>query len=223
MFSKVPISEGGNFSTEPQEIALQSSMPASIPLSLIAEEPHHQPMRPQYTYLPSSSAPRHMSMSASSHLPADHASNIPRYLDDVRPAKAARVGLNTVASSGSVGPNDSTPDYRYGSYGSVNSATGDVIPATYGPEGTGATATGSRDVYPPPPQGWRPATSDTSHSVSYTGGDSRTYAASYDHYKGRPSAGQVKEDPGQASHPGPYGSGHRGSFDAMNNYSWSSN
>ena len=223
VYSKVPISGGSNFSTEAQEMPLQTSMPPSVPLSLISEEQHQQPpMRSPYPYVPSSTAPRQMPMTASPHSSADGTSNVPRYVDDGRPAKAPRsAGHQTVPSSGSIANGEPPSDYRYGSYGQVNSGSGDVLGSHYGPEASAPNASGQRDMYPPP-QGWRPATSEHhSPPAPFAGSDARAYSSSYDQYKSRPSEPRIKGEPGQPGQPEPYASGHRGSFDGMNNYSWS--
>lgn len=220
MYSKVPISGGGNFSAEPQELPLQTSMPPSVPLSLISEEQHQQPMRPQYTYVPSSTAPRQMPMATAAHGGADGASNVPRYVDDGRPAKTPRSASHqTLPSSGSMANSETPSDYRYGSYGQVNSGGSDVLAPHYGAEASAPHAAGQRDVYPPP-HGWRPTTTEHNPSVPFAGSDARAYGSSYDQYKSRPGEPQTKGEQGQPGQPEPYSGGHRGSFDAMNNYSW---
>lgn len=217
MYPKVPVSGSGTYSAEPQEIPLQTSMPPSVPLSLISEEQHQQPMRSQYTYAPSSAAPRQMPMAPSAHGSSDSPSSIPRYVDDGRPAKAPRsAGHQSAPASGSAASSETAPDYRYGSYGQVGSGAGEVLPPHYGTESSASSSAGHRDVYPPP-QGWRPATGE--HG-SYAGSDTRPYGTSYDQYKSRPSDPQAKAEPGPPGQSEHYGSGHTGSFDNMNNYSW---
>lgn len=216
MYPKVPVSGSGTYSAEPQEMPLQTSMPPSVPLSLISEEHQTQPMRSQYTYAPSSAAPRQMPMTSSVHGSGGSPSSIPRYVDDGRPAKAPRSsGHQTGPTSGSAASSETAPDYRYGSYGQVNSGAGDVLPPHYGTEPPASSSTGHRDVYPPP-QGWRPT---TGQHGSYAGSDARPYGT-YDQYKSRPSDPQARTEPGPPGQSEHYGSGHTGSFDNMNNYSW---
>lgn len=211
IYSKVPLA-GTNFNAEPHEMPLQTTLPPSVPLSLIAEE-GQQPMRSQYTYVSSSSAPRQMPMNTPQGGDGT-ASNVPRYMDDGRATKAARSGNGQpVSSTDSINSGAST-DYRYGSYGSVTSGGSDALPPAYGTETTAASTAGQRDVYPPP-QNWRPP--EQSSTVPYGSTDPRAYGTGYDQYKPSPGDGQAKREQGQ---PDAYGGTHRGSFDTMNNYSW---
>lgn len=196
---------------------LQTSMAPSVPLSLISEDQHQPPMRGQYTYVPSSTAPRQLPMTASPQSGTDSASSVPRYVDDGRPAKTSRNASHH--SGGSVGNSEAHSDYRYGSYAPVNNG-GEVIPPNYGAESSTSNATSQRDVYSSS-QGWRTTAGEQSATVAYAGNDGRAYASSYDQYKNRPADSQVKSEPGQTSHPDAYGVSHRGSFDGLANYSWS--
>lgn len=212
LYSKVPMS-GSNFSADAHEMPLQTTMPPSVPLSLIAEE-GQQPMRSQYTYVPSSTAPRQMPMNAPVQ-GTDGTSNVPRYVDDGRAAKTARSGSGQPVSSTDSINSGTPPDYRYGSYGSVTSGGTDVLPPAYGSETSApTTAAAQRDVYPSP-QNWRPA--EQGSTMPYGSTDPRSYGTTYDHYKPGSNDGQVKREQGQ---PDAYGGTQRGSFDSMNNYSW---
>lgn len=199
IYSKVPMS-GSSFSAGSHEMPLQSTMPPSVPLSLIAEE-GQQPLRSQYTYVPSSTTPRQMPIGQG----PEATSNVPRYVDDGRAAKTARSSSGQPVSTADSITSGTPPDYRYGSYGSVAGGSSDILPTAYAAETSAPSSTSQRDVYPPP-QNWRPA--DQSSAT-----DPRSYGSAYDQYK--PGDAQVKREQGQ-----PDAYPHRGSFDAMNNYSW---
>jgi hypothetical protein len=213
MFSKGSLSGGNNFGGEGQDLPLPTTLPASVPLSLISEEPAHS-VRSPYVYAPSSSTPRHLPMSS---LGPDTTSSVNRFVDDGRPSKTPRLSNGpSTASSGSNGGTVTSPDYRYGSFTSVHGGTGDVLASAYGADpAVGGTGT-QRDVYAGQQQGWRPPSG--TDSTSYGGSDGRPYGSSYDLYKHRSSDAQSKSDSGHGSHVDAYS--HRGSFDSSANYSW---
>lgn len=153
---KLPLSGANSFTTEPQEMGHQTTMPA-MQLSLAAPDHNQQPpIRTQYAYVPSgTTAPPQLSISTT----ADNLS-VPRYVDsNPRPAKSPRHGSHQ--SIGSVAHTESSPEYRYGPpapYGSVSSSTADISPHSqhpptpYSQAGVGGTGTGSGAGTPSLPQ-----------------------------------------------------------------------
>ncbi|KAI6782924.1 Transcription factor-like protein [Emericellopsis cladophorae] len=186
MYSKVSLAGGSNFGGEGQDLPIPTTLPASVPLSLISEEP------------------------GSMH----------RFVDDGRPSKALRLGSGpSTASGGSVAGTATSPDYRYGSFASATSGSGDVMAPTYGTDGSVGGAAAQRDAYSGQ-QGWRHPSD--ANAVPYGGSDARSYgSSSYDQYKPRSGEIQPKSEPGQGSHLDAYS--HRGSFDGTGNYSWGNN
>lgn len=212
MYQKLPLAGGSGFNTETPDMPLQTTMAPSVPVGLISED---RPIGSQYTYAP----PRHLPLGASSQPGADSAVSVPRYVDDGRPSKAPRTGAHqTVHSSSSIPASETAGEYRYGSYTPVSNGAGEVNPPNYVAETTTPHSAPSRELYQSPPT-WTSSGAESSSTVAYAAHDGRPYA--YDQYKDRPSSGgpQIKAG-GPASHPEPYNGGHRGSFDAMNNYSW---
>jgi len=219
MYQKVPLAGGSNFSAEGAEIPLQTTMPQPVQMGLISED-QQQPMRSQYTYVQSGSAPRHMPLGSSAQPSSDHAANVPRYVDDARPAKVSRTtGHQSVHGSGNLAANDAPAEYRYGSYAPAANGGGEVGQPNYVAEPAVTNPAPSRELYQSP-QTWTTTAAEASPTVAYAGHDGRPYA--YDHYKSRPGSSQQIKAGGHASQPEPYGGGHRGSFDGMNNYSWGS-
>jgi hypothetical protein len=216
------MSGGTSFGAEQHEMQLPTSMAPSVPLSLISEEQHSQPMRSQYTYVQSTNPPRQLSVSASAPGGPSSGVNVPRYMDEARPPKSSHgAGHQSVHSSGSMANSETPSEYRYSSYAAVNNGTGDVSSQNYGSETSGASHGASRDVYPPPAT-WTTTAGEPAATGAYASHDGRPYASPYDHYKSGSSGSQVKVESSQTSHADAYSGGPRGSFDAMNNYSWSS-
>lgn len=215
MYQKVPLSSGSSFSAETAEMPLQTTLPPSVPVGLLSED---RPMGSQYTYAPA----RHLPLGASSQPGADSAVNVPRYVDDGRPSKAPRTGgHHTVHGSGPMPPAGEAPaEYRYSAYTPVTNGAGEVGQPNYVPESTTPHSAPSRELYQSSPA-WTTSGAEPSSTVAYAAPDGRHYA--YDQYKDRPNSGapHIKAG-GHGSHPEPYNGVHRGSFDAMNNYSWGS-
>ncbi|CAI6100363.1 unnamed protein product [Clonostachys chloroleuca] len=220
LYQKVPTSSGASFSTDPQETSLQTAMAPSGPLSLLSDDDHSQPIRPQYTYIQSSTTPRQMAMDPTTQIGPDSAVNVPRYVDEGRPTKAFRnAGHQSVHSSGSIGNSDSTSEYRYGSYTTIPSTSTEIPQPSFNSDAPVTSQGGQREIYPPT-QSWTTSSGGDSSILAYSGTEGHPYTSPYDHQKSRVSGPQIKGE-GQTSQPESYSSGHRGSFDAMNNYSWS--
>lgn len=214
MYQKLPLSSGSSFNTEAPEMPLQTSLPPSVSVGLLSDD---RPLGSQYTYAPA----RHLPLGASSQQGADNAVNVPRYVDDGRPSKAPRTGGHpAVHSSGSMPAGEAPAEYRYGAYTPVSNSAGEVNPPSYVSESSTPHSAPSREIYQSP-QTWTTTGAESSSILAGTAPDGRHYA--YDHYKDRPSSGgpQIKAG-SHGSHSEPYNGVHRGSFDAMNNYSWGS-
>lgn len=200
---------------------LQTSMPPPVPLSLVPNEQSQPPLRSPYTYVGSATTPSHVSSNTTPPASSDGL-NVPRYVDNARPAKAPRTsGHQSVPSASSITNTEASPEYRYATYAGVGSNQSDVSPSNYPPDASGPTSAPTRDYYPPS-GAWTTSAGEHNPSVGYTsGGDARGYSYGHDQYK--PSAtgpAAAKPDPNQPGAP-VYGSTPRGSFDNMNNYSWS--
>ncbi|PHH71240.1 hypothetical protein CDD82_6668 [Ophiocordyceps australis] len=135
---------------------------------------------------------------------ADNSSmSMPRYVDsNPRPSKSPRQsGHQSVHSGGSVGDSTGTAsssDYRYGS--------------------TGASSyRGSENAYPPS-SSWATTSSEHSSSSAYAAADARSYSfSSHEPYRAGGTIPPLKHEPNSSV----YSGGPRGSFDSINNYSWS--
>lgn len=214
-YPKVPLSGTSNYTSEPQEMPLQTSMPPPVPLSLVSNDQTQPPLRSPYNYAPPSTT--------TPPAGTDSALSVPRYVDNPRPTKSPRHSSHqSVHSASSAANPDASPEYRYGAYAPVNSGSGDVAQASYPADATGPTSAPPRDYYPSTGT-WTTTAGEQNSSVGYAGGDGRGYSFTHDQYKaGTPGAPPVKADPSQPGAQAVYGGGPRGSFDAMNNYSWSS-
>lgn len=137
--------------------------------------------------------------------------SVPRYIDNGRATKSPR-HHSQQSVHGSMSSADSPADYRYGSYRASISGASDATTTGYG----GDTGASSREYYPSSGLTSGP---EPSPSIAYTGGDGRPY--SFDMHKTGSSGLSAKHE---SALPGPlYGAGSRGSFESMNNYSWSTN
>ncbi|RCI07449.1 hypothetical protein L249_4548 [Ophiocordyceps polyrhachis-furcata BCC 54312] len=146
-----------------------------------------------------------------SERPHYSAFSMPRYVDsNPRPSKSPR---QSVHSSGSLAAaTDSSSEYRYGPYG--RTATAD-----------GASSSSSQSTYPPP-SSWTTATATATATTTTTTtassdsnlayADPRPYSFAHEPYK--TVMPPLKSEAGGGSL---YPPGSRGSFDSMNNYSWS--
>ncbi|KAI4599588.1 hypothetical protein KJ359_002035 [Pestalotiopsis sp. 9143b] len=212
-YQKLPISGGPAYSTEPQDMPLQATMPP-VQVSMVANEP---PIRTQYAYVGNTTAPPQLSIPATAMSSGSNDSlSVPRYVDSARPAKSPRHSTHQSVHSGSSLNNDAS-EYRYGSsYVPVTHHTpGDLSSSSY-PAGDSGSAGGhaqppSREYYPPTTT-WATTTSEPNASVhSYHNTDSRPYTYS-DQYKTGHAMPPLKTDPnqGQTSYGG-----------QLNHYSWS--
>ncbi|PFH56670.1 hypothetical protein XA68_16178 [Ophiocordyceps unilateralis] len=199
-YPKLPLSGASGFGTEPAEMPLPTTMAPSVPLPLPGNDATSSSLRSHYSY--GSSAPP---LAGSS---VDSAFSMPRYVDsNPRPSKSPRQSSHhSVHSSGSLAATDSSSEYRYGPYRTGAGADG-------GPP--------SQSTYPPP-SSWTTTTTTTtsssepSSSLAYA--DARSYSFAHEPYKtGSSAIPPLKNEPGSSV----YGGGSRGSFDSMNNYSWS--
>lgn len=229
-YQKMPMSGTQNFTAEPQDMPLQTSMP-SVQLSLAAQDQQQPPIRTQYaTYVQSTSAPPQMSLSAT----ADSSLSVPRYMDDgQRPSKSPRhAGHQSVHSTSSITNDSPSNEYRYGPpYVGVNSAPADISnqshqSSTFAPAGqdhgsapssAATTAPPPRDYFPPS-QSWTTTAGESSASnVSYTNGDHRPYAFPEQYKTGH--SGAAKPDSHLPAPPHSAPGVYQGQ--PLNHYAWS--
>lgn len=221
-YPKVPLSGTSTFTSEPQELPLQPSIPPPVPLSLVSNDHSQPPMRSPYPYVQSTNAAPQLSTNSGSS-GAHDSSLVPRYVDNSRPAKSPRHPAHQSIHSTSSVANEQSPEYRYGSYAPVNNGSGEIAQPGYAHEAAGQTSAPPRDYYPPSGT-WTTTAGEHTSSVGYTSGDVRSYSFPHDQYKGGPQGpSAVKHEQGQPGHPAVYNAAPRGSFDAMNNYSWGGN
>ncbi|KAG5996308.1 hypothetical protein E4U43_002890 [Claviceps pusilla] len=193
-YSKLPLSGPSGFTNEPQELPLHTSMASSVPLPLSSSEHGQSGLRSQYNYT-TTSTPQISGSSVS--LGSDNAFSMPRYMDgNPRPSKSPRHQSHpSVHSSSSIQQGEGS-DYRYSSFRGISSGVGDVSPGGHPPAG--------RDYYPSAST-WTTTAGESSSSLSYASHDARSY----------PGVPPLKQDSTSS-----YNSSARGSFDSMNNYSW---
>ncbi|KAF6808374.1 NDT80 like DNA-binding family protein [Colletotrichum sojae] len=223
-YHKVPLSGGTSFSTEPQDMPLQTSMP-SVQLSLVSHDQQQPPIRTQYAYVQSTTAPPPLSVPATAVASSDNALNVPRYVDNPRPTKSPRHASHpSIHSTGSLANNESSPEYRYGSsYGGVGSNPGDMSSSGYKQEPAASHAAPPRDYYPPS-SSWTTSAGEPASTVAYTSGEGRPYAGFPEQYAGGSAAPAPKQEQGGPAPPAAgYSGAHRGSFDGMSHYSWNAN
>lgn len=222
-YAKVPLSGGNNYTAEPQEMPLQTSMP-SVQLSLASSD--SQPaIRTQYAYAPSTTAPPPQLSIPSQG--GDNSLSVPRYVDsNPRPSKSPRhANHGSVHSAGSLSNNDSAGEYRYAnSYHDValnnsNTNSSGEMTSSYATE---PNPPPPRDYYPPS-NTWTSTAGGPNSTVSYTTGEARTYTYP-EPYKGGSTTGSAAPPPPPsrvnttpaATNAPVYGSG-------LNHYSWSTN
>lgn len=222
-FPKLPLTGTGTFTAEPQELPLQTSMEPSVQLGLVTTDQTQPPIRPQYTYVHSTTAPPQLPLHTAPLSGHETALSIPRYVDNPRPTKSPRhVSQPSIRSASSIA-NESSPEYRYGSYASVNASPSDVTQPAYNAESSAGAAAPARDYYPSSGT-WTTTAGEASSSVAYTNNDGRPYPFTQEQYKSTASGtSPAKTDSSQSQAPSVYSGGPRGSFDAMNQYSWSGN
>lgn len=195
-YSKLPLSGSSGFTNEPQELPLHTSMTSSVPLPLATAE-HGQPgLRSQYNYT-STSTPQISGSTVT--MGSESAFTMPRYMDgNARPCKSPRhQSHQSIHSNGSIQHAEGGPDYRYGSFRGMSSGVGDVSPGGNPPAG--------RDYYPSA-NTWTTTAAEPGSNPSYASHDGRSY----------PGVPPLKQETPS------YNSTARGSFDSVNNYSWSS-
>ncbi|KJK91152.1 hypothetical protein H633G_05010 [Metarhizium anisopliae BRIP 53284] len=192
-YPKLPLSGSSGFATETQELPLQTSIGSSVPLPLATADQPQPGIRSQYNYT-TTSTPQLPGSTVT--LGGDSGFSMPRYVDsNPRPSKSPRhQGHQSVHSNGSI-HNTEGPDYRYNAFRGISNGVGDVSP--------GGSAAPSRDYYPPA-HTWTTTAAESSSSLSYAGNDGRSYSG----------VSPLKHEPA------PYSNSARGSFDTMNNYSW---
>ncbi|CEJ81108.1 Putative VIB-1 [[Torrubiella] hemipterigena] len=93
-------------------------------------------------------------------------------------------------------------------------------PSEYRYNGAGGAG---RDYYPSSATGWTTTAGEQASSLAYAGNDARTYSFSQEQYKAGPSPLSSKQDAALSGSTPVYGAAPRGSFESMNNYSWSTN
>lgn len=219
-YHKVPMPGSTNFTSEHQEMPLQTSMP-SVQLSLAATEPQ-PPIRTQYAYAPSSAT-------APSPMPGqpDNSLSVPRYVDNnPRPSKSPRhANHESVQSAGSVANSEAPGEYRYGApyhdstLNSNSNHPSSEIPSPYASE---TNQPPPRDYYPPS-SSWTSTAGGPHATAAYANGEARTYTFP-EPYKGGnapapaaapPAPPPPKVNTGTAATTAPvYNSG-------VSNYSWS--
>jgi hypothetical protein len=237
-YQKMPLSGAPSFTAEPQEMPIQPTSMPSVQLSLVAQEQQQPPIRTQYaTYVQSTSAPPHLSLSAT----ADNSLNVPRYVDNnPRPSKSPRhASHQSVASS--ISNDTASGEYRYGPppvYGTSEMSPQSQHPpaqgasAAYGtpsqdtasapPSATAPNAPPPRDYFPPS-QSWTTTAGEPSApSVSYTngsapGGADRPYAFPSVKSEPHPPPPGPPQQQTQQSHGAPSAGGLYGS---VGHYAW---
>lgn len=213
-YHKVPMPGNTNFSTEPQEMPLQTSMP-SVQLSLAASEPQ-PPIRTQYAYAPTSAG-------APPPMPGhpDNSLSVPRYVDNnPRPSKSPRhANHESVQSAGS----EAAGEYRYGAPyhdSTLNSNSNPASSEMHSPYVSETNPPPPRDYYPPSST-WTSTAGGPHATSAYANGEARTYTFP-EPYKGGnapppaaapPPPPLPKVNPGTAATTA-YGNG-------VSSYSWS--
>lgn len=220
-YHKVPMPGSANFTAEPQEMPLQTSMP-SVQLSLPASEPQ-PPIRTQYAYAPSpTTAPSAMPGQPDSSL------SVPRYVDsNPRPSKSPRhANHESVHSAGSIANSEAAGEYRYGApyhdsaLSSTSNPTSGEVPSPYVQE---ANQPPPRDYYPP--SGTWTSTAGPPHATTaaYANGESRAYTfpESYKGGNAPPSASTPAPPPLPKMHTGSATPTAPVYNNGVSNYTWS--
>ncbi|KAI1391036.1 p53-like transcription factor [Hypoxylon trugodes] len=238
-YQKMPLSGTSNFTQEPQEMPMQTSMP-SMQLSLAATEQQPPAIRTQYAYVQGTSAPPQLSVTTTSiGSSSDHGNlSVPRYVDsNPRPTKSPRhASHQSVPSTSSMSNNNDTSEYRYGpsGYVPVNSNSNELNSAsTYSANSASDGASGAASAggapssagghsqqqqqpqsQQPPPRDYYPPTTSWTTAGEHS-------SATVHSYHGSGTAGSDNSRPyafpGKSDHPpapGSYAS-------TLNHYSWS--
>ena len=199
-YHKVSLSGSSSFGAESQELPLTASI-SSVPLPV---EQTEQGVRPQYPYMQSTPSASQISGGG------DAGMGVHRYGDSSRPTKSSRgAGHQSVHSNGSVA-NEPT-EYRYGAYAPASSSSVGATASGYGSEASAHQSESQREYYAPP-SNWTTTSGEGRSTTAYAGGHERSY---------QPAPHPVKSEPAPGVPHSEYSSTSRGSFDGMNNYSWS--
>jgi hypothetical protein len=98
-----PLAGTASFPAESQGMPIQSSMEPPVPLSMVTNDSEHPPVRSQYTYMQTTTAPPQLSIQTTPLGGHEQAMNIPRYVDNPRPLKSPRhMSHPSIRSAGSV-------------------------------------------------------------------------------------------------------------------------
>ncbi|OTB19020.1 hypothetical protein K445DRAFT_54470 [Daldinia sp. EC12] len=213
-YQKMPLSGTSNFTQEPQEMPMQTSMP-SMQLSLAATEQQPPSIRTQYAYVQGTSAPPQLSVTTTSMgSSSDHGNlSVPRYVDsNPRPTKSPRhASHQSVPSTSSISNSNDTSEYRYGPSGA-----GPTGPASSAPSSAGGHShhQQTQSQQPPPRDYYPPTTSWTTTAGEPSSATVHSYhnSAATGNESSRPYAFPSKSDHPPA--PGSYAS-------TLNHYSWS--
>lgn len=216
-----PIAGTTSFATESQGMPIQTSMESSVPLSMVSSDAEHPPIRSQYTYMHSTTAPPQLSIHTTPTGGHEHALSIPRYVDNPRPLKSPRhMNQPSIRGSSSIANTESSPDYRYGSYAPVNTSPSEVAQTPYNAESSGPSSGSGREYYPPPTT-WASGAGEQNSSMAYHSHETRSYPFPSDQYKNTTTGTSPAKT--ESSQSQAYSGGPRGSFDTVTQYSWSGN
>jgi hypothetical protein len=230
-YPKLPLSSSGSYTTEPQEMPLQSQMPP-VPLSMTGNDPQAS-IRTQYAYVPPT-GPAPIATS-------DSALSVPRYVDsNPRPTKSPRnLTHDTIHSAGPIST-ESPSEYRYGSYGGGSDHTqhghghssGHHAQSPYSadPSSAQSSAPTPREYYPSHSSTWgTSAASEASSTLApYPSGhhhEGRSYTFPNAGYKASSTAsasvtptatGPPKADQPAHQAQAVYGTGAHSTYDSMN-------
>ncbi|ROT43189.1 NDT80/PhoG like DNA-binding family protein [Sodiomyces alkalinus F11] len=220
-YPKAPISSAPVFGADSQDIPLSAGgAPVQVPMASNEAPRQPQPVaRTSYSYAQSTTGPPPLSLSTTT----DAAASIPRYVDtNPRPTKSPRHGSHpSINSTSSMGNNDGSSEYRYSSsYPPVNQNTSEMPVPNYGTDApSGTNPTPPREYYAPA-TGWTTSAGEPTSTMAYAN-ESRSYT-SPGQYKSSTAVAPAKSEPlGATTGPSAvYNGPQRGSFDAMNHYSW---
>lgn len=191
------------FATETTEMPL----PTTVPLPLPGVDAASSSLRSHYSYGSS-----------------DGGFSMPRYVDsNPRPSKSPRQSSHqSVHSTGSLtATTDSSGEYRYGPYREAGSSSQSAYPPPSSWATTTTPSTSSSGTAAATPT---TTTSSSSSSDQAASGLAYADARSYSSFAHEPYKNSGGVPPLKVNEPGGgsvYGGGSRGSFDSMNNYSWS--
>lgn len=218
-YQKLPLSGASNYTAEPQEMPLQTSIPP-VQLSMVANE--QQPaIRTQYaSYV--TSAPPQLSIPTTAMGGSSENLSVPRYVDNnARPTKSPRHATHQSVHSNSSITNNDNSEYRYGpSYVPVNHNHPSEMSSSSYSTGDSGSAGGhhtqqppARDYYPPT-NSWTSTAGEPNATVqAYHNTESRPYAYPDHQYKTGHAMPPLKTDHPQG--PTSYGG------QPLSHYNWS--